>query len=159
MKSIYLNPLKVFKKLRLQRTDLKNYQRYTNIVRSLNDEGKLQKVGFQVDLDHNLYLGIDLNPELLLYSELSQETAELKMIGEKLKRQTDFLLSEGILDSIQVDYDRVKDENFYGYVVKISYKFTHYTRKSFIKNIAYFISIGSVLVGSAIAAMFFMQTV
>lgn len=156
MRRMYLNPLKVFKKLKLQRTDLQNQHRYTNIVQSLNDTGKLQKVGFRVDADHHLYLGIDLNPELLFYSELSQETAELKMIGEKLKRHTDFLLSEGILDSIQVDYDRVKDENFYGYIVKISYKFTHYDKKSFIKNIAYFISIGVAIIGSVMATMFFM---
>lgn len=155
MRRMYLNPLKVFKKLKLQRADLQNHRRYKNIVQSLNDDGKLQKVGFRTDADYHLYLGIDLNPELLLYSELSQETAELKMIGEKLKRHTDFLLSEGILDSIQVDYDRVKDENFYGYIVKISYKFTHYDKKSFIKNIAYFISIGVAIIGSVMATMFF----
>jgi hypothetical protein len=153
MKNIYLNPSKVFKLLKLQITDLKNSRRYLNIVKSLDDDGKLQKIGFRADQDYNLYLGIDLNPELLLYSEMSQETAELKLIGEKLKRHTDFLLNEGILDSIQVDYDRVKDENFYGYIVKISYKFTHYTRKSYIKNIAYFLSIGLTSIGSVIAAM------
>jgi hypothetical protein len=88
-----------------------------------------------------MYLGINLNPELLLYSETSQETVELKLISEKMLKHNDFLMKEGILDFIKVDYDRVQSETFYGYVIQISFRFTKYSLNKMIYDIAYFLTL------------------
>lgn len=132
-----LNPVKVLKNISAQIKDLKSYQNYVKIVAELRDSGKLESIGFSIDQFSNLYIGVDLNPELLMYSETSQESVELKMISEKMGKYTDFLLKEGILDSIKVDYDRVQNDSYYGYVVQISYKYTQYERSKLIKQIAY----------------------
>ena len=86
-----------------------------------------------------MYVGINLNPELLVYSDTSQEPAELRLISERLGKYTDFLTKEGIIDYIKVDYDRVKTIDYYGYILKISYDFKKYSRSRFISSIFYFI--------------------
>lgn len=141
MISDYLNPLKVFNSLKAGLEDLSNYSKYKSIVFDLEKEGKLKEIGLSHDSDGNLYLGIDLNPELLLYSDTSQETVELKLISEKMKKYTDFLTKEGILDAVNVDYDRIKTDSHYGYILQIKYNFKKYRRKKFVYDVSYFVGL------------------
>jgi hypothetical protein len=143
MISNYINPVKVYKRLTGALEDLTSNSKYKKVIFELAAEGKLDTIGFSVDRDANLYLGMDLNPELLLYSETSQESVELKLISEKMKKYTDFLTKEGILDSVRVDYDRVKTEEYYGYVLQIKFNFTKYKRSQFIYDLAYFFTLAA----------------
>ena len=145
-----LNPVKIYKSLSDNIEDILNYFKYKKIIFELNKEGKLEKVGLNLDSSANLYIGIDLNPELLLYSETSQESVELKLISEKLKKYTDFLTKEGILDSIKMDYDRVKNDEYYGYILQISYDFKKFKKYSLIYDISYFTIIFTLILSGAI---------
>ena len=151
MISKYLNPVAVFKTLQDNITDLLNSVKYKKIIFELQKDGKLNEIGFSVDPSANLYLGMDLNPELLLYSDTSQESVELKMISERMKKYTDFLTKEGILDAVRVDYDRVKTEEYYGYVLQIRYDFKKFKRFDLFYSIGYFVSLALVLAGLAVA--------
>ena len=142
----YANPIKVYKNLQENIEDLLMYSKYKKIIFELQEAGKLEAIGFSVDSNGNLYLGINLNPELLLYSETSQESVELKMISEKMKKYTEFLTKEGILDSIKMDYDRAQDDTFYGYILQISYNFKKYKRNSLIYCLSYFGTLLAVLI-------------
>ncbi len=141
MKLRYLLPGVAYNLLSTCLEELSQYKKYKKIIFELNELGKLQEIGFKVDSNANLYLGIDLNPELLLYSETSQESVELKLISEKMNKYNDFLTREGILDSIKVDYERIKSEEFYGYILQISFAFKKYKRSDLIFAISYFSSI------------------
>lgn len=127
-----LNPVKAYNRLGLAITDYLKYKKYKKIILELDASGKIKDAGFGLDEDGNLYLGIDLNPELLLYSETSQESVELKLVSEKLKKYNDFLTREGVLDCVRMDYDRVKTEEYYGYILKIQYNFTAFNKKKVI---------------------------
>ena len=133
----YLSPVFAYRVLRANLDELSKYKTYKKIIFDLNETGKLEKIGFKADKDANLYLGIDLNPELLLYSDSSQESVELKLISEKMNRYNDFLTKEGILDSITVDYERVKNDDFYGYVLQIGFNFSKYKKNDLIYSVAY----------------------
>lgn len=133
----YLSPVRVYKSLAGNIDDLLKYRKYITIIKELNADGKLEQLNLRLDENGNMYLGIDLNPELLLYSETSQETVELKLISEKMLKHNDFLMREGILDFIKVDYDRVQTDTFYGYVIQISFRFTKYSLKKMIYDIIY----------------------
>ena len=139
------NPIWAIKSIRNNISEYQKYQRYKKIIYDLNAAGKIEEIGFKVDGEANLYLGINLNPELLLYSETSQESVELKMISEKMLKYNDFLTKEGILDVITVDYDRVKNDSFYGYVLQIKFDSKNFNRMEFIWSIAY---LSSLLLGS-----------
>jgi hypothetical protein len=149
----YISPVRVFKTLSVNIDELVKYQRYKTIIRELSSQGKLDAIGFKLDGASNLYLGIDLNPELLMYSETSQESVELKLISEKMNKYNDFLTNEGILDSIKVDYDRVQSDVFYGYVLQISFRFTQYTRRKLIYSISYFASALSIIAATIITLL------
>ena len=147
-----INPKSVYSDLMAEIAELKNYQKYKGIVFELHKEGKITEMGFSIDQNANLYLGVDLNPELLLYSETSQESVELKMISEKMKKYNEFLTKEGILDSIKVDYERIQNNEYYGYILQISFNFKKYKKKSFLYGIAYI----STVTAATIAGILYM---
>jgi len=135
----FILPKKVYQKLKVCLQEIINYRTYQKIILDLSTSGKLDEIGLKVDSNMNLYIGIDLNPELLLYSETSQESVELRLISEKIAKYNDFLTKEGLLDSIKVDYDRVKNDVFYGYILQISFNFKKYKKFDFIYSISYFL--------------------
>ena len=132
-----INPKNVISDIQKFTKILRNQKRYSRILNILDQEGKLKSIGLKKEGDR-LYVGINLNPELLIYNDETQESAELKFISDKLKIYTDFMQKEGILDSVIADYDRVKDDDYYGYVVEIRFDTRDYSRSKFIYALSYF---------------------
>lgn len=150
MKKKYeFNPFKIAEKFKKMRKEISFYKNYKNIIESLSTSGKILEAGFSIDEDYNLYLGVDLNPELLMYEETSQESVELRLVGEKMKTYNDFLSREGLLDSVKVEYERVKNDSFYGYIIQISFNFKEYSKSEYSYSIYYFSAL-SVLIVSII---------
>ncbi len=145
----YINPKKVYNSLSNCIAELKYYRKYKYIIKELDDNGSLKKIGLTLKKD-KLYFGVDLNPELLLYGESSQETVEMKFVQEKMLKYTEFLKKEGILDSIVADYDRIQSSDYYGYVIEIKYAFREYSMSKLIYNISYFVSILGAIASSII---------
>jgi hypothetical protein len=145
-----INPKNVISDIQKFTKILRNQKRYSRILNILDQEGKLKSIGLKKEGDR-LYVGINLNPELLIYNDETQESAELKFISDKLKIYTDFMQKEGILDSVIADYDRVKDDDYYGYVVEIRFDTRDYSRSKFIYALSYFPTIAISI--SAIVAL------
>ena len=137
----YLSPIRIYRRLAIHIKELTHYRTFKKIIFDLNASGKLDEIGIKADPNLNMYIGINLNPELLLYSDASQESVELKLISEKMNKYNDFLTKEGILDSIKVDYERIQTEEHYGYVLQISFNFNKYKKSDFIYGISYFSTI------------------
>jgi hypothetical protein len=133
--------------------DLSRNKTYNKILMELFEAGKISEIGLRMDESLNLYVGINLNPEMLIYGDTSQESAELKFVSEKIGKYTDFLTKEGILDYVKVDYDRVKTDDYYGYILKISYDFKKYSRKKLTRAIIYFASLLSISIVSILALL------
>lgn len=147
----YINPKKVYNSLSNCITELKYYRKYKYIVQDLDNNDSLKKIGLTLKKD-KLYFGVDLNPELLLYGDSSQETVEMKFVKEKMLKYTEFLKKQGILDSIVADYDRIQSPDYYGYVIEIKYAFREYSISRLIYNISYFVSILGAIATSIIFA-------
>lgn len=138
-----LNPVAVFKSLVATIKELIRYRKYSNILKELDVDGKLKDNG--IKLEKNLmYVGVNLNPELLLYGGDSQESVELKFISEAMRKYTDFLEKEGILDAISADYERILNDDFYGYVVQIKFKMTKYKLSNVLYDICYLLAISAI---------------
>lgn len=146
-----INPKNVISDIKKFTKILRNKKRYSRILNILDEEGKLKSIGLKKDGDR-LYVGINLNPELLIYNDETQESAELKFISDKLKIYTDFMQKEGVLDSVIADYDRIKNEDYYGYVVEIRFDARDYSNSKYIYSLSYFPTIAILL--SVIVSLF-----
>jgi hypothetical protein len=65
-----------------------------------------------------------------------------------MNKYNDFLTKEGILDSIKVDFERVQDDSFYGYILQISFNFKKYKKSDLIYAISYFSTIALSILAS-----------
>lgn len=136
-----INPLKTITSLKDAIHELIRYRRYVKIINELDNEGKLIERGIRLDKD-SMYIGVNLNPDLLLYGNESQEAVELRFVSESMRKYTDFLEKEGILDAISADYERIYDKSdFYGYIVRVKFKMTKYSLKTFLYNIIYILTV------------------
>ena len=133
----YINPKSVYTSLKNSFTELKYYRKYKSILSELENSGELERIGLSLKKD-KMYFGVDLNPELLLYGESSQETVEMKFVQEKMLKYTEFLKKQGILDSIVADYDRIQTPDYYGYVIEIKFLFRSYSLSKIMYGLAYF---------------------
>lgn len=143
----YIYPSRILNRYKEYSKILKYKKSYINIVNSLEKTGKLQEMGI-LRQDQFLLLGINLNEQILTYDELTIEPAELRYVGDKLKRYTDFLQKEGILDSVYVDYERVKTEDYYGYIIQIRFDDRKYNRRDYIYSLSYLFGIPALILGS-----------
>ena len=86
----YINPVDSYKKFKESLDELFRYRKYSKILNQLDSEDKLKTIGIR--LEKNLmYVGVNLNPDLLLYTEESQESVELRFVSESMRKYTDFL--------------------------------------------------------------------
>lgn len=143
----YLYPKSIIRSLTTAINELNYYKKYKSIIIELEQEEKLKKIGFK-RVGDKLYYGVNLNPELLMYTEDSQESVELKFVSEASKKYTDFLQKEGILDSIMAKYERVYNEDFYGYIVEINYAFRTYNKNKLIYDVLYCILLPLISIAS-----------
>jgi hypothetical protein len=60
-----VSPIKVYKRLAGNIEELLHYSKFRKIILELNKSGKLDEAGIKVDENSNMYIGVDLNPELL----------------------------------------------------------------------------------------------
>ena len=144
----YISPRLVIRSLTAALTDLSHFRRYKSILEELDRDKKLEAMKMRLEKD-KLFIGVNLNPELLMYTDDSQESVELKFVSDAMKKYTDFLQKEGVLDSIKADYERVFNDEFYGYVVQVRYDFKKYKKKRMIYDISYLFGIFTLSIATA----------
>lgn len=144
----YLNPKNIFQSIQGMVVEKIQSRRFGKILTELKENGKLRELGIRLT-NNRLYVGVDLNPELLLYEDdAALESVELKFVSDKIRKYTEFLQNEGILDSIKAEYDRVYSDTFYGYIIEISFAYSKYNKNRLIYDIIYsMVAIGSLIIG------------
>ena len=84
----YLSPIRIYRRLTIHIKELTHYRTFKKIIFDLNASGKLDEIGIKADPNLNMYIGINLNPELLLYSDASQESVELNILSIEVINST-----------------------------------------------------------------------
>jgi hypothetical protein len=140
----YIHPIEIIKNFKQSSKIRKNKKRYLDILTSLDEEGRLKDIGLSKEGEF-LYVGVNLNPELLIYDDNSRESAELKFVSDAMKKYTDFLQKEGVLDSVIADYERTQNDSYYGYVVQIKFDMRRYSKWDYRYPVIYFSSISLIL--------------
>lgn len=136
----YINPSSVLTRFKTYRKIINYRKKYESILLELEGSKKLEEAGFTKS-ENRLLVGINLNEQLLTYDELTIEPAELKYVSDRLKKYTDFLQKEGILDVITADYERVKTEDYYGYIVEIKFEDSQLNKKDYLYCLSFLIGV------------------
>ena len=144
----YLNPKNIFQSIQGMVVEKIQSRRFGKILTELKENGKLRELGIRLT-NNRLYVGVDLNPELLLYEDdAALESVELKFVSDKIRKYTESLQNEGILDSIKAEYDRAYSDTFYGYIIEISFAYSKYNKNRLIYDIIYsIVATGSLITG------------
>ncbi len=134
----YINPSSILTRFKTYRKIINYRKKYESILLELEGSKRLEEAGFTKS-ENRLLVGINLNEQLLTYDELTIEPAELKYVSDRLKKYTDFLQKEGILDVITADYERVKTEDYYGYIVEIKFEDSQLNKKDYLYCLSFLI--------------------
>jgi hypothetical protein len=117
----FLNPISFWKNISLCYRDVTNYLFYRKTIAILAKEGLLQEKGMRTDWLKRVYFVINLLPETLLAGS-DVELLERSRVTEAIAERNQIFTKNGILEIIEADYRRIKNEDYYGYVIWVKYR-------------------------------------
>ena len=130
MKNKKTNPIK---KLRAMWREIDNYYFFIRQIEIMEDAGELKRYKLKMNDRHSIYGAINLPPELLLYHREDElEQLEKTFFGNEMLKLNDTFIEYDIIELYLIDYERVKNDDYYAYVFNITYKWNHCNRGTII---------------------------
>ncbi len=115
-----------FKKLRLMLREVDNYYFFMRQAEIFSDSGELKHYKLKMNDKHGIYGAINLPPELLLYHKGEElEQLEKTYFGNEMSKLNDVFIKYDIIELYKIDFERIKDDDYYAYVFNIRYKWNH----------------------------------
>ena len=116
-----INPIVVFGKAVTCFKEVANYRFYRRKIKELDKSGLLKEKGMRSDLLRRVYFVINLQPETLLAGS-DTEMLERSRVTEAIAERNQIFTKDGLLEIVQADYRRIKDDNYYAYLIWIKYR-------------------------------------
>tara|TARA_R110002074_G_scaffold67007_4_gene158050 strand:- start:2847 stop:3326 length:480 start_codon:yes stop_codon:yes gene_type:complete len=137
----YLNPIYQIKTIILTIKEIYLFISYVKTINSM--EKTFKSNGIMKDSKYTLVKGINLKAETLMYGGAGEELErfEISFIGKEMSKYNDIFLENRILELIKTKANRIKNEDFYGYLVSISFNYKYFTLYSILSSILYVILI------------------
>lgn len=126
----FLNPAEVFSSAKLLVKDLSNYWFYRGQIKKMNDQKLFDVVKGRIDWLRRVYYVINLEPETLLATGDLIDLEKSRVYESVSKIQGRFA-DHNLVEIVDVTSKRIKDSEFYAYVVLISYDFKSSLRDLF----------------------------
>lgn len=135
----YLNPIYQIKTIILTIKEIYLFISYVKTINSM--EKTFKSNGIMKDSKYTLVKGINLKAETLMYGGAGEELErfEISFIGKEMSKYNDIFLENRILELIKTKANRIKNEDFYGYLVSISFNYKYFTLYSILSSILYVI--------------------
>lgn len=98
-----------------------NWRFYKKQMKILNEDGSLKQNGMRLDKRNRAYYVLNLEPEILMMGE---ETIDLERsrVYESLGKKKPLFEKAGLGEIIEAKTDRIKDENYYAYLIQVKYR-------------------------------------
>lgn len=135
----YLNPIYQIKTIILTIKEIYLFISYVKTINSM--ENTFKSNGIMKDSKYTLVKGINLKAETLMYGGVGEELErfEISFVGKEMSKYNDIFLENRILELIKTKANRIKNEDFYGYLVSISFNYKYFTLYSILSSILYVI--------------------
>jgi hypothetical protein len=117
----FLNPLSFWENVMTCYRDVSNYVFYRKTINQLAKDGLLREKGMRTDLLKRVYFVINLLPETLLAGG-DVELLERSRVTEAIAERNQIFIKDGILEIIEADYKRIKNEDYYAYLIWVKYR-------------------------------------
>jgi hypothetical protein len=135
-----LNPINFFSVLKRYVREFRAYLFYVNTIKRLKKSGEFEKRNLRVDFLNRVYFIHNLNPEILMYGEAEEggiERFEKQFVAESLRAHNDLFIGNELIDIVKTSTTRIKNQDYYAYLVKIGFRFRTMTFWNTIYLIAY----------------------
>ena len=139
----FLNPVSFWKNAVSCYKDVANYRFYRKTIKLLEGEGLLRDKGMRSDWLKRVYFVINLLPETLLAGG-DVELLERSRVTEAIAERNQVFTKNGILEIIEADYRRIKDNDYYAYLIWVKYRWQTSFSEWF-KTIAWLILLGTLV--------------
>lgn len=116
-----ISPIVVFNKAVACVKDAANYRFYRKSITDLGRTGSLASKGMRYDWLRRVYFVINLLPETLLAGQ-DTELLERSRVTEAIAERNQIFMKDGLLELISADYQRIKDNDYYAYLIWIKYR-------------------------------------
>lgn len=116
----FINPIEAFSSLKLIIKDLSNYFFYRKQIKKMNEQKLFDVVGGRVDWLRRVYYVINLEPETLLATGDIIDL-EKSRVYESISKIQGRFADYNLVEIVDVTSKRIKDPDFYAYVVLIKY--------------------------------------
>lgn len=125
-----------FRKLRAMLREIDNYYYFLRQVELADDCGELKHYKLKRNEKHYVYGAINMPPELLLYNN-EEDLAQLEktFFGSEMTKLNDLFIKYNLIELYKIEFERIKDENYYAYVFNLKYKWQHCSTSSVITSI------------------------
>ena len=129
-----LNPINIVKRFILIIKECIFFISYMKTLKNMEKE--LEDSNIVRLSRYSLGKAINLKPETLLLankheSEMTSDEKkelnklELSFIGREISKHNDIFINNGIIELIKTKANRIKNNDYYGYIVEISYNWNH----------------------------------
>lgn len=152
----YINPVKIYKEVQATLREAFNYWTYIRVVNSLKKSGEFEKVNLRVTELGKAYYVLNLQPELLIYEKegfTELQKLEMTKVKDSLIQYNEFYINHRLIDYVKTGFDRIRDKDYYGYLVWIDFAYFYLQRENLTRTavtlfsnlIAYCLIIGALI--------------
>ena len=123
MKSILnlFNPVLLVKSINLLIKDVSNYSFYREKISSISTQGFFKDLNMRVDWISRVYYVINLEPETMLATG-DLIDLEKSRVFDSVSKYTRLFEDNLLTELVEISTTRIKDSDYYGYLVTITYK-------------------------------------
>lgn len=123
----YFSPVHAFKTTRDLYKEYKDWVFYKNTVEQMDLDGFFEKHNMNTGKQMQIYLGVDLPPETLMQPEEEIDKFERQLVAKEVSKFNEPFFNYGIFEYLETATERVKTNDYYGYIVMFSFNFKKFT--------------------------------
>jgi len=119
----YLNPLYFIKVIKCIFKNISMRKEFNNVLYNIVNDEAFKYIKTEIK-SNVLFFGINLKPEIKLVrsTDFDLDVEEKKQLAVQISRFNDVFLKYGIIEMIKIHPEKIDDENFYGFIVNVSYR-------------------------------------
>lgn len=127
----WLSPVHYIRKIRGVRSDIKGKEIFVKYLPQLYNDKYLTRYRKTLQKE-SMYLGVDLIPEIKLQhtDKYKLEIEEKRRLAVEVSKLNDVFAKHGLFEFVKLIPEKVDNDDHYGFMVEIIYRYTNLTKKS-----------------------------